>query len=147
MNTSKALDILKSYSSSQYKIPADSSEEETLRRAITHIIALSERENIGICANKIEDGLKTLQEYLQGLGYRPIEILPVTLDNLEGVYLKYNTYRMTHLIEPYAGEYRGVLISCQSDDPTIAATYGYFPLDLFTTDESRQDEKKESPSL
>ena len=146
MNTSQALDILKSYSSSQYKIPADSSEKETLRQAIRHITALSERENIGICTNRIEDGLKTLQEYLHGLGYKPIDISPVILES-EGVYLKYNTYRMTHLIEPYAGEYRGVLISCQSDDPTIAATYGYFPLDLFVTDESRQDEKKESLSL
>ncbi|NES92001.1 DUF1824 family protein, partial [Okeania sp. SIO2B9] len=36
-------------------------------------------------------------------------------------------------LESYIGEYRGVLVSCQSaEDTGINGTYGHLPLDLFT---------------
>ncbi len=38
---------------------------------------------------------------------------------------------MSYYLDQYTGEYRGVLVSCQSEDDLIAGTYGHFPLDLF----------------
>jgi len=131
MNRAEFLAILQSYSCSQVKIPANETEKEILRQAIIHITGLSDWQNFGICASELKQGLFTLQQYLLALGYPLREIATVALDDAPGVYLKYNTSRMSHLIEPYLGEYRGVLISLQSDDPEIAGIYGYFPLDLF----------------
>ena len=131
MNTSRALDLLKSYSCSEYKIPADPQSAEILRQSIIYIVGLSNSQNLGICADRLEQGLLTLREYLKVLGYKSDQKYQSNIDDSSGVYIKYNTYRMSYLIEPYLGEYRGVLISLQSEDPKIAGTYGYFPLNLF----------------
>lgn len=47
------------------------------------------------------------------------------------VYLKFNTQKMTYYLDSYTGSYRGVLVSCQSENDTLVGTYGHFPLDLF----------------
>jgi hypothetical protein len=47
------------------------------------------------------------------------------------VYLKFNTQKMTYYLDSYTGSYRGVLVSCKSENDTLVGTYGHFPLDLF----------------
>ncbi|MDJ0594500.1 MAG: DUF1824 family protein [Pleurocapsa sp. MO_226.B13] len=54
--------------------------------------------------------------------------------NLSPVYLKFSTQKMSYYSSEYTGEYRGVLVSIQSEDDLIAGTYGHFPLDLFAND-------------
>ncbi len=130
--TSAALNILKSYSCSESKIPANQAEKEILRQSIIYIAGLSDSQNLGICADRLEQGLLTLREYLKALEYEPPENFKSEIDDYRGVYIKYNTSRMSYLIDAYLGEYRGVLISFQSIDEEIAGTYGYFPLDLFS---------------
>ena len=39
---------------------------------------------------------------------------------------------MSYYLDDYIGKYRGVLVSCQSEDDKIVGTYGHFPLDLFS---------------
>ena len=39
---------------------------------------------------------------------------------------------MSYYSSEYTGEYRGVLVSYQSEDNLIAGTYGHFPLNLFS---------------
>jgi hypothetical protein len=47
------------------------------------------------------------------------------------IYLKFNTQKKTYYLDSYTGSYRGVLVSCQSENDTLVGTYGHFPLDLF----------------
>jgi hypothetical protein len=47
------------------------------------------------------------------------------------VYIKFNTQKKTYYLDSYTGSYRGVLVSCQSENDTLVGTYGHFPLDLF----------------
>ncbi|MGL5508894.1 MAG: DUF1824 family protein [Microcoleaceae cyanobacterium] len=48
------------------------------------------------------------------------------------MYIKFNGMKQTYHLDSYQGEYRGVLVSCQSSDPQMVnGTYGHLPLDLF----------------
>jgi hypothetical protein len=131
MNLETALKILREYSCIQTKVAESDSEKEQLRQAICSIASLSEYENLGICADNSQQGFAALSSYLKALGYE----INLKLDNLprqeNPVYIKYNTQKQTHYLDSYAGTYRGVLISCQSEDDKIVGTYGHFPLNLF----------------
>ena len=95
------------------------------------MVSLSEWENLGICADNSEMGFAILTNYLKALGY-PVKFdrTKITASN-RPVYIKYNTQKMSDHLDSYDGDYRGVLISCQSENQAIAGTYGYFPEDLF----------------
>jgi len=131
MNVAESLAILQSYSTTEIKFPQESTEKENLKNSIVQIASLSDWQNLGICSNTLAEGLSTLEKYLSALGYKIPPIESKEIEEVSGVYIKYNTRKMTYIIEPYLGEYRGVLISYQGEDQTIARTYGYFPLDLF----------------
>jgi hypothetical protein len=48
------------------------------------------------------------------------------------IYIKFNGMKQTYHLDSYQGEYRGVLVSCQSSDPQMVnGTYGHLPLNLF----------------
>ncbi len=131
MTKDQALKILKSYSCLEVKLPQSDAEKSELQTAIKQILALSESENLGICADSLEIAIQALANYLKFLDYDfNLEINPVPAQD-KAVYLKFNTQKMSHYLDSYEGDYRGVLIACQSEDDTIAGTYGYFPLDLF----------------
>lgn len=131
LSLSDARKILTEYSCTQTKTVETEAEKQRLRQALLTVTHLSDWENIGVCADNATQGMTALISYLTALGYS-VKIEPTAnVSEHESVYLKYNTQRMSYLIDTYTGDYRGVLVACQSEDDAIAGTYGHFPLDLF----------------
>jgi hypothetical protein len=129
----EALKILQEYSCIQVKTADSEEEKERLRQALLFIVGLSDSENLGICADNAGQGFEALSSYLNALGYEAtFELAPLPASS-DPVYLKFNTYKMSYFLDSYGGDYRGVLVACQSEDDMIAGTYGYFPLNLFYT--------------
>jgi len=127
------LALLKDYSRLEIRIPQNSSERAELRQAIAWICGESEAENLGICAGDQTSAEMALAQYLQGLGYG--EAMATSATAIDGpVYLKCNTQSLKFYVDSYEGDYRGVLIACQTEDEALSGTYGYFPLDLFQED-------------
>jgi hypothetical protein len=125
-----SLALLKDYSRLDIRIPQDKKERTELRQAIAWICDQSETENLGICADNQASAELALAQYLQGLGYG--DAIATQATAVEGpIYLKCNTQSLRFYVDSYDGHYRGVLIACQTEDDTLAGTYGYFPLDLF----------------
>lgn len=126
-----ALKLLHSFSCIVPKKINSEEEKEELRQAISLIVELSEWENLGICADSVQEAITTLNSYLKALGYPPItdDFLQKTFP--QAVYLKYNSQKQSCYLDEYSGDYRGVLISCQGEDEKITGTYGYFPLNLY----------------
>ncbi len=126
-----ALKILKDYSCLQIKIVDFEADKHKLRQAIQLVSELCDSENIGICADNFQQGFKTLKSYLKALGFSADLEPPSTFPRNNSVYIKFNTENMSYYVDNYTGSYRGVLISCQSDDHKLVGTYGHFPLNLF----------------
>lgn len=131
LTVDQSLKLLKSYSCLEPKLVHSETEKTELQQAIQQIISLSEYENLGICADSSETARQVLNQYLKALGYEAQLDQSTLLPQETPIYLKFNTKKMSHYLDDYDGQYRGVLISCQSEDDNIAGTYGYFPLDLF----------------
>ncbi len=127
----QALKILNSYDCVQVKDTEPVIELEELRNSLLLVTSLSSSINLGICADNSQQAFATVASYLIALGYQN----NLEKDNLsqisEAVYLKFNTQNMSYYLNKYTQEYRGVLVSCQSEDDLIAGVYGHFPLDLF----------------
>ncbi|MEA5470969.1 DUF1824 family protein [Spirulina sp. 06S082] len=123
--------ILDSFSGVTPKVPASETEAEELRQAIRLMTTRSESENLGVCADNSSQGYRVLAHYLEALGYA----VPFAIAEIESVdtpvYIKFNTAKMSHYLDAYEGNYRGVLIACQSEEEEINGTYGHFPLNLF----------------
>ncbi len=131
LSVDEALKILKDYSCLQIKIVDFEADKNKLRQAIKIVSSLCETENIGICADNFQEGFKTLESYLKSLGIcKNLEKL-ATAPRQTPVYIKFNTETMSYYVDYYSGSYRGVLISCQSDNHNLVGTYGHFPLNLF----------------
>ena len=131
LTVEEALKILRAYSCTQIKTPSSQAEKEQLQQAVILIVSLSEWENLGVCADNAKVGFATLASYLKALGYEAdfdSTSIPASEDP---VYIKFSTQKMSHFLDSYSGEYRGILISCQAEDEAIAGTYGHLPLDLF----------------
>ena len=128
----RASKILKSYDDSiQLSNTKPLAELDELRNSLRLIASLSSSQNLGICANNFQQGFAALTSYLEALGYQSdLEQENVSI-NSKPVYLKFSTQKMSYYSKKYTGEYRGVLVSIQSEDDLIAGTYGHFPLDLF----------------
>ncbi len=110
------------------KIPLDRPQlQEALRFAVDN----SDHQLFGVCADNFEIAIASLINYTTVLDCAP----PTPLEPIAGVvYIKHNPHANVCYASEYEGRDRGVLISCQSADPTgINDTYGYFPLDLFAT--------------
>jgi len=131
MTVEQALAILKSYSCLEVKLVQSEADKKELQTAIKRIVDLSEYENLGICADSLELAFESLSNYLKALGYENALDIASLSPQEKAVYLKFNTQKKSHYLDSYDGDYRGVLIACQSEDDNIAGTYGYFPLDLF----------------
>ena len=131
LTVDEALKILKLYSCVQVTNTELLAEPEQLRQALLLITSLSQSENLGVCADNSQQGFTALASYLKALGYQSnFEQVNVSQSS-EPVYLKFNTQKMSYYLDKYIGSYRGVLVSCQSEDDKIVGTYGHFPLDLF----------------
>ena len=126
----KALKIVKSYDCAKPTNTEVLAEPEQLRNSLLLVTSLSSSQNLGICADDFQQGFATLTSYLAAFGYE-INLEQNVSISSEPVYLKFSTQKMSYYSKKYTGEYRGVLVSCQSEDDLIAGTYGHFPLDLF----------------
>ncbi|WP_088893287.1 DUF1824 family protein [Leptolyngbya ohadii] len=106
-----------------------SGDRAQLRQALLQVVAESDYQMLGICADSIEQGQKALVSYAKALGYPP----NLEVQCIDGpVYIKFNSKAMSCYSSPYEGEHRGVLVSCQSTDGEgINEMYGHLPIDLF----------------
>ena len=132
LSIEEAQAILKKYSCTEIKPVESEAEKQRLRQAILLVCSLCEYENLGICADNTEAGFAALENYLQAMGCNT----KFTSENFSElgtpVYIKFNSQKQSHYLDSYLGSYRGVLISCQSEDDRLSGTYGHFPLDLFS---------------
>lgn len=133
MELSAARQLLDTYSCIEPKIPATERDRAELRTAILLIAQEAESENLGISAENAAIAYTTLVQYLQALGDKAIVERDPAAPQAEPVYLKYNTSTGKHYINPYEGDYRGVLLACQSEEDVVNGIFGYFPLDLFAS--------------
>jgi hypothetical protein len=100
-----------------------------IREALLLVVELSDYQILGVCADTAIEGIRSLQSYLDALSYD----FASDIRSLDGViYIKYNPKTGRAHMEPYIGEHRGVLVSCQSAyDHDVNETFGHLPLDLF----------------
>lgn len=100
-----------------------------VQQALLLLANQSDYQMLGVCADNAIVGYQALDRYLNALGY------PVDYERFQSdgpVYIKFNSKTGRCYLEPYAGDHRGVLVSCQSSDLAgINETFGHLPLDLF----------------
>ncbi len=127
----KALEVVRSYDCASVTNTSSSIEPEELRNSLLLVTSLSSSQNLGICADDSQQGFSALASYLEAFGYQSnLEQENISISS-EAVYLKFSTQKMSYYSKKYTGEYRGVLVSIQSENDLIAGTYGHFPLNLF----------------
>jgi Domain of unknown function (DUF1824) len=108
-------------------------QREAIRQCLQILTKAADYHTIGMCADNQTIGLTALQSYAKYFGYDITADLITALPAINGsVYLKFNP-RSNHLyIDTYQGDYRGGLVSFQSDlADGYNGTHGHFPLDLF----------------
>jgi Domain of unknown function (DUF1824) len=136
----QASKILAAFSCVQTKPVNSELEKASLIKALELFTSLSDAQNFGICAEDSNQGFAALVSYLHRLGYEvPFNLKEIPIIE-EPVYIKFSTKRANYHVSPYTEKYRGVLISCQSEEcggthtegNRINGTYGYLPLDLFS---------------
>jgi Domain of unknown function (DUF1824) len=109
---------------------ATAEECDQLRSALETLAGAADYLMFGVCAGEQAIGLAALASYARHFGYElPSEELP----SLAGtVYIKLNPRSNRYYIDVYNGDYRGVLVSFQSDlADGYSGTHGHFPLGLF----------------
>jgi hypothetical protein len=104
-------------------------QRESLQQAVLQVAEHSDYQMLGICAESLATGHSALLHYARVLGYTP----ELATSEIQGpVYIKFNPRSGLCYVDSYIGEYRGVLISCQSDYADgVNDMYGHLPLDLF----------------
>jgi hypothetical protein len=105
------------------------SDRNQLQQALLQVASQSEYQMLGICAETFAEAQQALMTYATALGY----CLNTELEAIEGpVYIKFNPKSGGCYANPYVGDHRGVLVSCQSAYETgLNEMYGHLPLDLF----------------
>lgn len=126
MTRSEAETILRQFiCTDQTSTPLD---DAAIRAAVLTVADLSDYQILGICAETAEEGIRALSSYLKVLDYE----VPETRSIPGVIYIKFNPLTGRSHMEPYTGEHRGVLISCQSAyDDGVNETFGHLPIDLF----------------
>ncbi|NJR67046.1 MAG: DUF1824 family protein [Leptolyngbyaceae cyanobacterium CRU_2_3] len=104
-------------------------EADRLRQALLLVASQSDYQILGICSETFTQGCQALQEYAQALGHT----ISLDLKPIDSVtYIKFNPKLGSCYVDTYNGEYRGVLVSCQSTSESgINEMYGHLPLNLF----------------
>lgn len=134
LSIKEAQKILETFICTGSQTISSESEKVLIREALLLLTNSSDYQNLGICADDAAQGFVALETYLKALGYEA----PLKQSNFTSfigpVYIKFNTQRMSYYLDSYTGNYRGVLVSCQSlEDESVNGTYGHLPLDLFIT--------------
>jgi Domain of unknown function (DUF1824) len=101
-----------------------------VREAVLLVREHSDYQIFGICADSTEQAIAALHAYLHALGYAQV---PQPASPIEGaVYLKFNPKSELCYLDAYTGDYRGVLVSCQSAyEGDINEMFGHLPLALW----------------
>lgn len=133
LSLDNALKLLKTLSCTDSLSVTTAGDRQQIAQALLLVVNASEYQNIGICADSVEQALTALVDYLTAFEYPlPGDLTPVPMQT--PVYLKFNTRKLTYYLDTYTGDYRGVLVSCQSsENESLNGTYGHFPLDLFAS--------------
>ncbi len=130
LSLAEAQKILEAFNCNTSKTINSEEEKAEVREALLLVAENSDYQMLGICAGTPEEGLTALQSYTQALGYQ------TSLDIAGAVgpiYIKFNPKSGLCYLSSYEGDYRGVLVSCQSSyEEGINEMYGHLPLDLFS---------------
>lgn len=127
-----ALELLQSYSCKTPKLITSDPEKAKVQAAILLVTSSTDHQNLGICAADVPTGLTALANYAQALGYKFQPKAEDQTAEISPVYIKFNAQKQSYYLDAYPGDYRGVLLSCQSSEhESLNATFGHFPLDLF----------------
>jgi Domain of unknown function (DUF1824) len=104
-----------------------------MREALQALQASADYLMLGVCAAEQLAGWQAVKSYAQHFGYEITAHLEQELPQIAGaVYLKFNPRSQRLYVDSYTGQYRGVLVSFQSDlADGYSGTHGHFPLDLF----------------
>ena len=136
LTVEEAQKILNKYSCIDSKSIDSESEKAQIRQALLLLTSKSDYQNLGICAESTAQGFLALENYLKALGYKATFDRANIPSFVGSVYIKFNTQKQSYYVDSYTGNYRGVLVSCQSlEDESINGTYGHLPLDLFMSAE------------
>ncbi|HBB34369.1 MAG TPA: DUF1824 domain-containing protein [Cyanobacteria bacterium UBA8803] len=121
--------ILRPFNCVDGKSITSESEKALIRQALLLVAEHSDYQIFGICADTVGQGLSALKSYSSALGYEPnLNLTPID----DPVYIKFNGNTGLCYLDSYIGEYRGVLVSCQSSFAGgVNEMYGHLPLDLF----------------
>ena len=105
-----------------------------IRQSLQVLTKAADYHTIGMCADDQATGLTALHSYAKYFGYVITADLVTVLPSVNGsVYLKFNPRSNRLHIDTYKGDYRGGLVSFQSDlADGYNGTHGHFPLDLFS---------------
>lgn len=119
--------ILREFNCIENKTVSDA-EKDLIRQALLLVSKVSDYQILGICAETATAGLSALASYTKALNYQPnLDLPPVA----GAVYIKFNPKTGLCYLDAYSGQYRGVLVSCQSAYGSVNEMYGHLPLDLF----------------
>lgn len=134
LTVQEAHKILKVFDCLRIDSSEDAPDKDSIRQALLLVSELSDNQILGVCADTTEQGIKALKTYAMALGYE----VNKDLAPIDGsVYIKFNPKTNLCYLNPYIGEHRGVLVSCQSaNEDGINEMYGHLPLDLFTSGSS-----------
>jgi hypothetical protein len=125
-----ALTLLRQFTCLDLLSQAPRPDVASVREALLLVRDHSDYQIFGICAETTAEAIAALHAYLQALDYaeKPIPAMAV-----EGpVYLKFNPKTQLCYLDRYTGDYRGVLVSCQSAyDGDVNEMFGHLPLDLW----------------
>lgn len=134
LTVQEAHKILKVFDCLRIDSSEDAPDKDSIRQALLLVSELSDNQILGVCADTTEQGIKALKTYATALGYE----VNKNLAPIDGsVYIKFNPKTNLCYLNPYIGEHRGVLVSCQSaNEDGINEMYGHLPLDLFTSESS-----------
>ena len=103
----------------------------TVREALLWVVDRSDFQLFGICADNLRSRAAGSSSLFSRFRARAKDRR--RCESSEGVvYLKYNPKTGRCHAEPYTGNHRGVLVSCQSaEEDDINETFGHLPIDLF----------------
>lgn len=130
LTSQKAQELLRQFICLDREPSSPDLEYALVREALLLAVDRSDFQIFGICADNASQGQQALHSYLTALNRDERPAVVATTD--DAVYIKYNPKTGLCRAEPYTGNHRGVLISCQSAyDDDINETFGHLPIDLF----------------
>ena len=103
----------------------------TVKTALANVVAASDFQTLGVCADSAAEGYAALATYLAAFDLEAAD-LPKTSAIAGPIYIKFNSKTGQHYASDYPGDARGVLVCCHCEYPELNSDmYGHLPLDLF----------------